>query len=905
MDLTDEHEDFGVFIHLPIVWGIFHLSYERRACISMASRKHVGVRHSFSESSSGEETASDEEVVSNFIEASQDMEDFYSPPNPTVVSNLQQQSSPGNSVILSSSSSLPGSATPSAVVVEYGEGELGVTIEEPEDEKGAVITTVKRGGPLDGKVQIGMRLLTVGDIDVSDMQMKDINHLIRGHPVPVKLSFITPVKIGKNQLEKRVMEIIEDAKIQQFQSGPFAMEGMFSVKRDSGKGDFIGQWYNSVHETNKSTFKYDTKNWAMEDLPCHICKRVDTEKGFFCDMCDESFHFSCINWKDGQEPAKWYCGENGNNCRRIVEKWGDMPASIIFSGKFSIGAGAQKSENIVMKFKYLQNQRPPADDEPCITAEAFGFGKNEFGHFIVTGKLEVYNNFTSPGLDGFRCFHRSDGNEKFFFKISVYKHYLDPVKHLELQDFVLYSLGFANFKALINTPLPQVGNSNKSHIKVILDLEKTVAKQIAALEKSALKLKKEKERSKEKMAKTSSNVVAQSAESSSENLPHLSKKRKLNVPEESGEVPSVETRTGIWHRDRRKTLIVTDVDCYWHSTPRGHCENKSRVISLWSLVHENFGFRVSWCSNVERVNLQTLLFAHNISYIRSLFDADLDHGKHNYKDIGVARCGEGQSVGQSTRDVRDDDTYLSATYLGNSVNASLKSAGAVVHAIDAVLDGKYENAFCIIRPPGHHAGRCGVPKGAFCGAQKKSQGFCILNNVAIGAFHAVLKRPGNLKVAIVDIDLHAGNGTQEILASFLRKHQEFEGNFMFASIHQADIFPHLEIEKSSKNSFRCINMGLTGQVDSHVWRKNVVAGILPCLRDFSPDLVLLSAGFDAHHAEMKIANKTFALQDEDYDWIVRQASEICSKIVSCLEGGYAEAALHPAVFKHIEALVEV
>ena len=106
---------------------------------SMLTNKNVGFQHTFSESSSGEETASDEEVVSNFIEASEDMKDFYSPPNPAVVSNLQQQSLSGDSVPSSSSTSPPGSATPSAVVVEYGKGELGLTITESEDKKGAII----------------------------------------------------------------------------------------------------------------------------------------------------------------------------------------------------------------------------------------------------------------------------------------------------------------------------------------------------------------------------------------------------------------------------------------------------------------------------------------------------------------------------------------------------------------------------------------------------------------------------------------------------------------------------------------------------------------------------------------------------------------------------------------------
>ena len=156
----------------------------------------------------------------------------------------------------------------------------------------------------------------------------------------------------------------------------------------------------------------------------------------------------------------------------------------------------------------------------------------------------------------------------------------------------------------------------------------------------------------------------------------------------------------------------------------------------------------------------------------------------------------------------------------------MKSAGAVCDAIDAVMAGNFHNSFCIIRPPGHHAGRHGLPRGDFCGSQF-SQGFCILNNIAIGTFHALIKYSG-LKVAIIDIDLHAGNGTQDILEGFLFDHAEYRNSILFASIHQLDIFPFLSDNRLPPNGVdpsSFINLGLTGIVDSNKWRHHIQSSI--------------------------------------------------------------------------------
>ena len=141
-----------------------------------------------------------------------------------------------------------------------------------------------------------------------------------------------------------------------------------------------------------------------------------------------------------------------------------------------------------------------------------------------------------------------------------------------------------------------------------------------------------------------------------------------------------------------------------------------------------------------------------------------------------------------------------------------------------------------------------------------SQGFCILNNVAIGTFHALIKYSG-LKVAIIDIDLHAGNGTQDILEGFLHDHAEYRNSVLFASIHQRDIFPFLSDNRLPPNGVdpsSFINLGLTGIVDSNKWRHHIQSSIIPRLKAFGPDLVLLSAGFDGHkndtyaHAQLSV-----------------------------------------------------
>lgn len=226
----------------------------------------------------------------------------------------------------------------------------------------------------------------------------------------------------------------------------------------------------------------------------------------------------------------------------------------------------------------------------------------------------------------------------------------------------------------------------------------------------------------------------------------------------------------------------------------------------------------------------------------------------------------------------DPDTFLNS----GSIDATLRASGALCFAIDQILDGKALRAFCAVRPPGHHSG------------PETAMGFCLLNHVAIGALHA-LQNPAVKRVAIIDFDVHHGNGTQAI----------FEGNHdvMFISSHQLPLYPGTgHIEETGCGNI--LNMPLAPGDGSksfrNVWRR---LG-LPAVHSFRPDLILISAGFDGHQRD-PLAQ--LELQDADYHWITEQICDLatdCSqgRVASILEGGYDLQALATASRAHVQAL---
>ncbi len=224
----------------------------------------------------------------------------------------------------------------------------------------------------------------------------------------------------------------------------------------------------------------------------------------------------------------------------------------------------------------------------------------------------------------------------------------------------------------------------------------------------------------------------------------------------------------------------------------------------------------------------------------------------------------------------DGDTLMNPFTL----DAALHAAGAVVKAVDLVMVGEVRNAFCNVRPPGHHAGYA------------KSSGFCLFNNVAVGAAHALAQYPLQ-RVAIVDFDVHHGDGTEDI----------FKNNpqVMLCSTFQHPFYPYTGADS---NSAHIINVPLAAGCSGSEFRTAITEHWLPALQAFKPEFLFISAGFDAHYEDDMGG---LALKDADFLWLTQTlysfAEEFCQgRIVSTLEGGYAVQALKRCVIAHIKCL---
>lgn len=224
----------------------------------------------------------------------------------------------------------------------------------------------------------------------------------------------------------------------------------------------------------------------------------------------------------------------------------------------------------------------------------------------------------------------------------------------------------------------------------------------------------------------------------------------------------------------------------------------------------------------------------------------------------------------------DSDTAMNPFTL----NAALRAAGAVVLATELVLERKVENAFCAIRPPGHHA------------ESTRAMGFCLFNNVAVGVAHAI-EHYGLKRVAIADFDVHHGNGTEEIFRD--------DSRVMLCSTFQHPFYPHCGADSGNDH---IINVPLPAGTDGESFRKAVSERWLPALERFRPEMLFISAGFDAHWEDDMAS---FRLKEPDYAWVTQQLKDVAHKyaqgrIVSVLEGGYELHALGRSVAAHIKVL---
>ncbi len=265
----------------------------------------------------------------------------------------------------------------------------------------------------------------------------------------------------------------------------------------------------------------------------------------------------------------------------------------------------------------------------------------------------------------------------------------------------------------------------------------------------------------------------------------------------------------------------------------------------------------------------------------SLSDIELAHDRlHVAAMRGLnAQLAEEISAGGPTHAQIDPDTSINI----HTWNASLRAAGAALAATDAVIAGELENAFCAVRPPGHHA------------CHDHAMGFCFFNNVAIAARYA-LERHGLKRVAVVDFDVHHGNGTEDILAG--------DDRVLMVGIFQHPFYPYSGTERPAANM---VNLPVPAYTRGMDVREMIEAEWMPRLEAFRPEMIFISAGFDAHREDDL---GQLGLTEQDFAWITSRVKDIAKRhakgrIVACLEGGYNLRALGTSVEAHIRVLADL
>jgi acetoin utilization deacetylase AcuC-like enzyme len=311
-----------------------------------------------------------------------------------------------------------------------------------------------------------------------------------------------------------------------------------------------------------------------------------------------------------------------------------------------------------------------------------------------------------------------------------------------------------------------------------------------------------------------------------------------------------------------KSGLFSHPACLAHVPPEGHPESPERLRAVLAAL-DAVEFRELAREDAPRAEREALLAAHEAAHV----DAVLGPLNDEAHARGYAQI--------------DPDTIMSP----GSAEAALRAAGAVVHAVDRVAAKEMKNAFCAVRPPGHHA------------PQDRAMGFCLFNNVAIGAFHAHKIRLFE-RIAVMDFDVHHGNGTEDIFWN--------HPNFFYASTHQMPLYPGTGAPNERGVAQNILNAPLTPYSGSDAFRAAMTNMILPALESFAPDFVFISAGFDAHRAD-PLAQ--LELTEKDFGWatteICKVAARTCEgRVVSTLEGGYDLDALARSAAAHVRALME-
>ena len=304
------------------------------------------------------------------------------------------------------------------------------------------------------------------------------------------------------------------------------------------------------------------------------------------------------------------------------------------------------------------------------------------------------------------------------------------------------------------------------------------------------------------------------------------------------------------------TAFITHPACPLHDMGAGHPESPQRLGAIKDRLIASGLDGLLQHYEAPLIHREQLLRVHSKSYVDEIYAKAPLHGLIQL----------------------DPDTSMNP----HSLEAARRAAGAVVFGVDLVMTGKVQNAFCAVRPPGHHA------------LSNRSMGFCIFNNVAVAAAHARAVY-GIKRVAILDFDVHHGNGTEEIFAE--------EPNVMLCSTFQHPYYPY---QGADTESDHIINTPLAANAGGEEFRAAVMGDWIPNVTRFQPDLILISAGFDAHKEDPLAYLK---LTDDDYSWVTAEIVKLANgfskgRIVSTLEGGYNLDALGRSVTEHIRVLLD-
>ena len=303
------------------------------------------------------------------------------------------------------------------------------------------------------------------------------------------------------------------------------------------------------------------------------------------------------------------------------------------------------------------------------------------------------------------------------------------------------------------------------------------------------------------------------------------------------------------------SAYITHPDCARHEMGPHHPECPERLAAINDMLLTKGLLDYMAPYDAEPATIDQLERAHSALYVQELFAASPTEGYHHV----------------------DPDTSMNP----HTLQAALRAAGAVVQATDLVVGGKAPSAFCNVRPPGHHAER------------DSAQGFCFFNNVTVGIRHA-LDVHGLERVALIDFDVHHANGSEDILRG--------DERVLMCSIYEKGLFPDSGDAHDGPNM---VNVGLPARVGSDAFREAVVEQWLPALDAFAPQLIYISAGFDAHR-EDDMGN--LALVEADYAWVTQQIMRLADRhcrgrVISCLEGGYALSALARSTAAHVRSLI--